>query len=185
MSGFHAATDSDFTSSFHGLGKTKGLNLLRKNDLFSDAFILIGEEANLNERTVKVINRFIFEFYGKQYTTELNHARYQIFFKKENYLILSEYRHLGIVLCFTLTHYSPVLLFYTPWKHDVFRGHRKVTPDCNGLNMQIMWHVFGNKPLFVILRSWIQHTTASKISNSLVHYKTGSRCNVGNDFLRM
>ena len=32
----------------------------------------------------------------------------------------------------TLTHYSPVLLFYTPWKHektcrfsDVFRGYRK------------------------------------------------------------
>ena len=82
MSGFHAATDSDFTSSFHGLGKTKGLNLLRKNDLFSDAFILIGEEANLNERTIKVIDRFIFEFYGKQYTTELNHARYQIFCEK-------------------------------------------------------------------------------------------------------
>ena len=59
MSGFHAATDSDFTSSFHGLGKTKGLNLLRKNDLFSDAFILIGEEANLNERTIKVIDLYL------------------------------------------------------------------------------------------------------------------------------
>ena len=57
--GFHAATDSDFTSSFHGLGKTKGLNLLRKNDLFSDAFILIGEEANLNERTIKVIDLYL------------------------------------------------------------------------------------------------------------------------------
>ena len=41
----------------------------------------------------------------------------------------------------TLTHYSPVLLFYTPWKHqktfrfsDVFRGYRKATPGCNGLN---------------------------------------------------
>ena len=40
----------------------------------------------------------------------------------------------------SLTHYSPVLLFYTPWKHqktfrfsDVFRGYRKVTPDGNRL----------------------------------------------------
>ena len=39
-----------------------------------------------------------------------------------------------------LTHYIPVLLIYTPWKHqktfkfsDVFRGYRKATPDCNGL----------------------------------------------------
>ena len=42
---------------------------------------------------------------------------------------------------FLLTHYNPVLLFYTPWKHqktfrfpDVFRGYRKATPGCNGLN---------------------------------------------------
>ena len=41
----------------------------------------------------------------------------------------------------SLTHYSPVLLFYTPWKHqktfrfpDVFRGYTKATPGCNGLN---------------------------------------------------
>ena len=42
-----------------------------------------------------------------------------------------------------LNHYSPVSLFYTPWKHqktfsfsDVFRWYRKATPGCNGL-MQI------------------------------------------------
>ena len=40
-----------------------------------------------------------------------------------------------------LTHYSPVLLFYTPWKHQktfrfsgVFRGYRKATPVCYGLS---------------------------------------------------
>ena len=39
-----------------------------------------------------------------------------------------------------LTHFSPVLLFYTPWKHqktvetsDACRGYRKATPDCSGL----------------------------------------------------
>ena len=39
-----------------------------------------------------------------------------------------------------LTHYSPVLLFYIPWKHqksfgfsDVFRGYRKANPGCNEL----------------------------------------------------
>ena len=40
-----------------------------------------------------------------------------------------------------LTHYRPVLLFYTPWKYqktvrffDVFRGYRKATLGCNGLS---------------------------------------------------
>ena len=40
----------------------------------------------------------------------------------------------------TLTHCSPVLLIYTPWKHqktfrfsDVFKGYRQAKPGCNGL----------------------------------------------------
>ena len=51
----------------------------------------------------------------------------------------------------TLTHYSPVLLFYTPWKHQktlrffyVFRGHRKTTPGCNGVKLTYL------RPLFPI-----------------------------------
>ena len=37
-----------------------------------------------------------------------------------------------------LTHYSPVLFFYTPWKHQkilfsILRGYRKLKPGCNGL----------------------------------------------------
>ena len=79
MPGFYAVTGYDFTSSFNGLGKTKGLNLLRQNDLFSDAFILLGEEANLNERTIEVIERFICQLFGKQNTAKLNDARYQMF----------------------------------------------------------------------------------------------------------
>ena len=45
----------------------------------------------------------------------------------------------------SLTHYSPVLLFYTPWNDqktfrfsDVFRGYRKATPGCNGLK-RLSW----------------------------------------------
>ena len=53
----------------------------------------------------------------------------------------NQYIGLYIVWKAALTHYSPVLLFYIPWKHqktlrfsDVFRGYRKATPGCNGLN---------------------------------------------------
>ena len=41
-----------------------------------------------------------------------------------------------------LTPYSPVLLFYTPWKHQnlkvfwCFQGYRKATPGCNGLSFE-------------------------------------------------
>ena len=44
-----------------------------------------------------------------------------------------------------LTHYSPVLLFYIPWKHqktirfsDVSRGYRKAKLACNGLIQSII-----------------------------------------------
>ena len=57
-----------------------------------------------------------------------------------------------LLLKTTLPHYSPVLLFYTPWKHqktfrfsNVFRGYRKATPGCNGLK-----NSFGG--FFVILQ---------------------------------
>ena len=51
-----------------------------------------------------------------------------------------------------LTHYRSVLLFYIPSKHqetfrfpDVFRGYRKATPGCNGLNkpgLQVILNLF-------------------------------------------
>ena len=48
---------------------------------------------------------------------------------------------------YRLTHYSPVLLFYTPWIHqktfrfcDVFRGYRKAIPGCNGFNLRLQKH---------------------------------------------
>ena len=48
-----------------------------------------------------------------------------------------------------LTHYCPVLVFYTPWKHqktfrfsDVFRGYRKATPSCNGLIRRLVFNDF-------------------------------------------
>ena len=46
MVGLHAVTCSDFISLCYRLGKTKRLNLLRKNDLLPDLFVLLGEETN-------------------------------------------------------------------------------------------------------------------------------------------
>ena len=46
MDGLHAVTCSYFISSCYRLGKTKRLNLLRKNNLLPDPFVLLGEENN-------------------------------------------------------------------------------------------------------------------------------------------
>ena len=77
---------------------------------------------------------------------------------------------IGMQLC-SLTHYSPVLLFYTPWKHqktfrfsDVFRGYRKAIPVCNGLNnsvffVRILWRVFFQPITMALIRSVLLHQT--------------------------
>ena len=55
--------------------------------------------------------------------------------------VLTKSMNISNLVIATLTHYNPLLLFYTPWKHqitfrfsDVFRGCRKETPGCHGLN---------------------------------------------------
>ena len=83
-----AVTGSDFTTSIHWLGKNK------------DTFILLFEEANLNWRTIKVIERFTCEYYGKRNTAELHNAHYHMFNGKKAHLILSEHYQLEIIFCF-------------------------------------------------------------------------------------
>ena len=55
-----------------------------------------------------------------------------------------------------LTHYSPVLFFHTPWKHqktvgfpDVFTGYRKATPGYNGLKLTIKIRAFMDLNKFI------------------------------------
>ena len=67
-----------------------------------------------------------------------NHAKYVILSNTVRDVAL----HLQSREPIALTHYSPVLLIYIPWKHqktfrfpDVFRRYRKVTRDCNGLTI--------------------------------------------------
>ena len=50
-----------------------------------------------------------------------------------------------VTIPFGLIHYSLVLIFYTPWKHqktfrfsDVLKGYRKASPGCNGLTRELM-----------------------------------------------
>ena len=68
---------------------------------------------------------------------------------------------LTFIICFiqlSLTHYSPVLLIYTPWKQKtfrfchVFRG-QQATPDCNKLINAVLSKSTRRKELFLIAAS--------------------------------
>ena len=88
-------------------------------------------------------------------------------------------------LNFWLTHYSPVLLFHTPWKYqktfrfpDVFRGYRRATPGCNGLKLhKIKTHSFiyyiihklcGHLRVYFFLCLYFQHVDFSSLLQSIL-----------------
>ena len=62
-------------------------------------------------------------------------------------LLTADFEHIALSQWTqSLTHYSLVLLFYTPGKHekrfyDVFSGYGKATPGCNGLNWMYISHM--------------------------------------------
>ena len=79
--------------------------------------------------SLEIIHCIVKEKCGENYNN--NDWRYQIL------LILSNVTSSN----FRFIHCCAVLIFYTSWKHqktqtfyDVFRGYRKASPDCNGLN---------------------------------------------------
>ena len=96
--------------------------------------------------------------------------------------IFTDRRHVSLLVLSELTHYSPLLLFYTPWKHQktfVFRGHRKATPGCNGLNKFISFyfprnHFRGNISQLICL---ILEAKFGNNPNSWPYLKTESTSN--------
>ena len=94
------------------------------------------------------------------YSDYLPPSTWLYFEKKRLYLTLLTvegkfYTNFNLVSCQSflvtyalLTHYSQVLLFDTPWKHqknfrfsDVFRGYIKAAPGCNGLTEDDVWRL--------------------------------------------
>ena len=60
--------------------------------------------------------------YGKlkneDFGITLNFLQFNKKFISRSYTLFYEQRRFQLSLSFCLTHYSPVLLFYTPWKHQ-------------------------------------------------------------------
>ena len=81
-----------------------------------------------------------------------------------------------------LTHYNPVLLFYTPGKQektlrfsDVFRVYRKATLGCNGLTNEALEVIFSRKlcqPSFVSAQQKLPDPEISETARNSSCYAT-------------
>ena len=55
LTGLYAFSGCDSTSAFHGIGKIKWLNLVKKHEIFCDALCLLGESLDIEETVYDVI----------------------------------------------------------------------------------------------------------------------------------
>ena len=78
LPGIHAFTGCDYTASFHGKGKVKPFDLLRKHEEFKSAFAEFGN-GPLSDETVQACEKFTCHMYGKTKLTKVNDVRFAMF----------------------------------------------------------------------------------------------------------
>ena len=72
----HSFSGNDYTSSFHGIGKTKALNVLLNSPEFIATFAAIGENVTFNATLFESIERFVLKLYGLKDCADVNEGRY-------------------------------------------------------------------------------------------------------------
>ena len=59
LPGLHAFSGCDSTSVFHGIGKIKWLNLVKKHEIFCDGLCLLGESLDIEETVYDIIEQMV------------------------------------------------------------------------------------------------------------------------------
>ena len=72
----HSFSGNDYTSSFHGIGKVKALNVLLNSPEFIATFKEIGENVTFDSALFESIERFVLKLYGLKGCTDVNEGRY-------------------------------------------------------------------------------------------------------------
>ena len=80
---FHVFTGCDSTSAFAGKRKLTCLKILESDEIFLDAFFLLGEQHDVNETVGETLEEFTYRIYGKKSSVLINEARYEVFRKKK------------------------------------------------------------------------------------------------------
>jgi len=82
--GLHAFTGCDSVSAFSGMGKIKGLKLMRGNKEFLDALSKLGSEWTLNRDVVDTLQAFTCQLYASRtHDTEVNALRFNLWRAKK------------------------------------------------------------------------------------------------------
>ena len=79
--GFHALTGCDSTSAFVGKGKAAPFKLLRSDEVFVQALIMLGREYDLTHEVFDACERFVCSLYGHK-RVDVNAVRYAMFCSK-------------------------------------------------------------------------------------------------------
>ena len=79
--GFHALTGNDYISSFFRKGKKLCWKVLKANEEFQQAFRIVGDDWELSDEVIKILEKFVCKLYNSGQTS-VNAARFQLFDKK-------------------------------------------------------------------------------------------------------
>ena len=71
----HAFTNCDTTSSFKGIGKVKPIQLLLKEERFVEAFNRLGDDWEVPDDLIDVLEEFTCALYGKKKDKDINKVR--------------------------------------------------------------------------------------------------------------
>ncbi len=81
----HAFSGNDYTSAFHGIGKTKAFKLMNASEEFKNVFSSLGNSFTFDANLFPVLQRFVCRLYGLK-CESTNEGRYLKFIAKEKAL---------------------------------------------------------------------------------------------------
>lgn len=73
--GLHAFTGCDSTSSFVGKGKIRPLSIMKKDEVLLDIFAGLGMQEQIDDSTLKHLERFVCLMYGHTSSNDVNKVR--------------------------------------------------------------------------------------------------------------
>ena len=77
LPGLHVFSGCDSTSVFHGIGKIKWLNLVKKHEIFCDGLCLLGESLDIEETVYGIIEQMVCTAYEFEIVININEVRYR------------------------------------------------------------------------------------------------------------
>ena len=166
MLGLHAFTGCDTVSAFSGRGKLAALNLLMTNAHFQDAFTNLGEEWQLSDELLKVLEDFTCRLYVRQSEIcDVNAMRYELFRVKDGNVESGQ-----LPPCQNCLHLHAARANYQAaiWHRALQADQEAPSPlECNG------WVLGGNGELII---NWMSTAPAPDIVLQFLSCKCKKSC---------